>query len=188
MHTTKKLIKVYNENTIDFFVKKSDVAKKFEFTPQHIGNILNGKTKKKYIVYNNTIYNIEYETSDEMVKTSINKCEEKKKEITIKDPNDYFILFLNEKMTNTKDKNDYLKVSEIYNSFRLSNFYLDRDKNIRKKFLAYKDIKKICETNEIIGISFKKKFDRKINDKRIALTNVLVGYTFKNAQKDDTHI
>ncbi|ATZ80067.1 hypothetical protein BMW23_0004 [Bodo saltans virus] len=174
MDFKKNIIKVYNDTTIDFFLKKSDVAKKYNFSSQHIGNILNGKTKKKYIVYNEKILHIKYVNDND-----VDKYKEKNEE-NIKDPYDYFFSFFNKYVTKTENKKDYVTVIDIYNNFRCNYYYLERDKNIKAKFLTYKNIKKICETDKIIGLSFKKKFDRTINDKRIMLTNVLIGYKLNN--------
>jgi hypothetical protein len=197
MYITGKLIKVSNDSKTDFFLKKTDVAKKFGFTPQQIGNILNGKTKKKYIVYDNLIYNIEYEKNDENIKKYIKQkktesiVKDKNTEDTediknmdgkyelMKDPYDYFIKFLNENIIKTNNKNDFLKIIDIYNEFICSSYFLDRDSSIKKKFFTYKNIKTFCQTDKNIGFSFKKKLDRMIDGERFVATNVLIGYDTK---------
>ena len=71
----------YTTLETEFFLKKSDVAKKYNFTSQHIGHILLGKTKKKYIVYDNLVYNIEYEENDKITSSSGYNAQEAQKDI-----------------------------------------------------------------------------------------------------------
>ncbi len=191
MMTIKNIIKVYNEETIDFFVKKSDVAKKYNFTPQHIGNILNGKTKKNHIVFDDKVYHIEYEKDEKILKKykkinnkknidNVDKKDNKKCE-----PFDFFKEYFDKQTIKTDDKHDFIKIKDLYNKFKCSICYLDRDINMRRNILTLKNMKEYFEKDVNTVVAFKKIFDRKVNGVRIKTTNVLMGYKFK---EDDIHV
>jgi hypothetical protein len=55
-----KKIKVTTKEKTEYFYKNIDVAKKFKLSPQRVGQILNGKIRKNYIIYEDEIYNFEY--------------------------------------------------------------------------------------------------------------------------------
>jgi len=57
---SKKYIKVTYDNNEEYYKKKSDIAKKFNSSSQHICNVLNGVSKYNFIIFNETIVKLEY--------------------------------------------------------------------------------------------------------------------------------
>jgi hypothetical protein len=79
----KKCILVRDEtdNTEIYYFKIIDVAKKYNFTPQHISNILRGITKHKFFIYKEKIVHLEYiECKDEQLQILKEKQNEMKKD------------------------------------------------------------------------------------------------------------
>jgi hypothetical protein len=189
----KNIIKVTNKDNIEFFLKKSDIAKKYNYTAQYIGEILNGKTKKNYIIHDNEIYNLEYISDEEIIKKYACKKEKKnmknienndndnnKKQEKKKEPFDYFSDFLNESTNKTNNKEDYIKLTSLYDKFKCSKYFLDNNKSMKEKILTLKNMKEYFENNKETVLSYKKNFDKLVNGERIRAYKVLVGYKFKD--------
>lgn len=188
---SKKIIKITCEENVEFYLKKSDIAKKYNYTPQHIGEILNGKTKKNYIVYNNKIFNLEYITDEDTIqkysknikKENNNDKEQniivKEQNIIVKEPFDYFLKFLNEIADKTDKKEDFIKITSLYENFCHSNYYLTCEKTMRNNIYTLKNMKNYLESTKETVLSFKKTFDKLINGERVRAYKVLVGYKFK---------
>jgi hypothetical protein len=193
---SKKIIKVTCEEKSEFFFKKTDVAKKYNYTAQYIGEILNGKTKKNYIVHDNKVYNFEY-ISDEANMQKYNKNIKKDNEkedknennknehsdveqnIKVKNPTDYFLKFLNEITDKTEKKEDFIKIKSLYEKFRCSDYYLNCGKDIRTNILTLKNMKEYFESNKETVLSFKKNYNKVIDGNKVNAYKVLVGYKFK---------
>lgn len=172
-----KLIEVYNDEKKDYFFKKTEVSKKYGYTPQQIGNILNGKTKKKYIVYDNMLYNIKY-TNYENIKKIPEDNKIKHKIINDENnPDDFFLDFLNEKYKKQDDKTCFVKIKDIYELFILSNYYFNSEKSIREKIFTFRNMVKYFQKN--IQLSYKKIYDKQENNERMRATNILFGYKLR---------
>jgi hypothetical protein len=76
----KKLIRIKSNDIIEYYITKTEVAKKFNYTSQHIGKILNKKIKKNYIVFDDKILYIEYELDENIIKKYIKNDTEKRSE------------------------------------------------------------------------------------------------------------
>lgn len=185
----KKIIKVTNKDNTEFFLKKTDIAKKYNYTAQYIGEILNGKTKKNYIIHDEEIYKLEYISDEETIKKYSGNKKDKKiikevknddnKKENKKEPFDYFSDFLNEATEKTNNNEDYIKLTSLYDKFKCSKYYLDNDKSIKQKILTLKNMKEYFENNKETVLSFKKNFDKLVNGERVRAYKVLVGYKFK---------
>ena len=55
-----KRIKVIYDGVEEIYDTKVEVAKKYNFTPQYIYNILKGLTKHKFFIYNEKLVKLEY--------------------------------------------------------------------------------------------------------------------------------
>ena len=60
-----KKIKITYDNIVEIYKNKTEVAAKFNYSPQHIHNILNGLKKDNFIIYNKKILYIDYATDEE---------------------------------------------------------------------------------------------------------------------------
>lgn len=171
---SKKIIKVSQEENIEFFLKKIDIAKKYNYTAQYIGEILNGKTKKKFIVYNNKIYNLEYVTDNNNISNNLDKPNN-----NVIEPFDYFMKFLNEVSIKTQNKEHFIKITSLYDKFKCSDYYLHCETDIKNNILTLKNMKKYFESNNETVLSFKKFYNKIINGEKINAYKVLVGYKLK---------
>ena len=148
---SKKIIKVTCKENTEFFLKKVDIARKYNYTAQYIGEILNGKTKKNYIVHENNVYSLEYITDKDTIqkyskniKEKINDNsdkENKEQNIQAKEPFDYFLKFLNETTNKTDKKEDFIKITSLYEKFQCCNYYLDCKKDVRRNIYTLKNMK-----------------------------------------------
>jgi hypothetical protein len=190
---SKKIIKVSCDNNTEFFLKKIDIAKKYNYTAQYIGEILNGKTKKNYIVHGNKVYNLEYIIDENTIqkyfknnkkKDKINNDdsvkEEKKQNIKAEEPFDYFFKFLNEITNKTQNKEDFIKITSLYDKFKCSDYYLNCEKDMRRNILTRKNMKNYFESNKETVLSFKKNYNKIIDGEKVNAYKVLIGYKFKD--------
>jgi hypothetical protein len=167
---TKKIIKVTCDDNVTFFLKKTDIAKKYGYTAQFVGEILNGKTKKKYLVHNNKVHILEYVADDDT---------EQNDSLKIKHPTDFFVKFLNETAEKTGDKKDFIKITSLFDKFKESKYYIDNANDMQKYVLSLKKMRYYFETNKEIAPSYKKYFNRLIDGKKVNAYKVLIGYKFK---------
>lgn len=72
-----RAIKVQYDDVEEIYKNKTEVAKKFGYTAQHIHGILKGHKKSDYIVYKEKIIHISYLENDD-IKNDINKKEKRK--------------------------------------------------------------------------------------------------------------
>jgi hypothetical protein len=76
-----KYIVITDKDKKEIFYKIIDVAKKYNFTPQYISNILRGKTKHKFFIYKENLIFLEYfDMNEEEIKKIKEIAIEKKKE------------------------------------------------------------------------------------------------------------
>jgi hypothetical protein len=211
---SKKIIKVTCQEKKEFFFKKTDVAKKYNYTAQYIGEILNGKTKKNYFVHDNKVYNLEYVTDEDNIQkyyknikkekknnedTNTNKKDEDRDKNTnnennknidnknnsneqnekIKNPINYFLKFLNETTDKTEKKEDFVKITLLYEKFQCSDYFLNCGKDVRTNILTLKNMKEYFESNKETVLSFKKNYNKVIDGNKVNAYKVLVGYKFK---------
>jgi phage/plasmid-associated DNA primase len=96
-----------------------------------------------------------------------------------------FLTFLNDDCEKTKKDIDYISISDLYQRFRSSDFYLNSSKEEKKDKLSLKKMKEFFESNKETTLSYRMKFDKMIDGKRIQGNNILVGYKFKNLDNEN---
>ncbi len=95
-----------------------------------------------------------------------------------------FLTFLNEITEKTKIDNDYVLISDVYQKFKSSDYYLNSSKEERRDKLTLKKMKEFFEGNKETIISYRNNIDRIINGNRIRASSLLVGYKFKDNNED----
>ncbi|ATZ80064.1 D5 primase-helicase [Bodo saltans virus] len=96
-----------------------------------------------------------------------------------------FLTFMHEETERTKNENDYVVISELYQKFKGSDYYLNSSKEERREKLTLKKMKEFFETNKETYTSYRHTLDKIIDKKRIQVYSVLNGYKFKNCDEID---
>jgi Megaviricetes DNA primase len=99
-----------------------------------------------------------------------------------------FLNFLNDDCEKTTKETDHISISDLYQRFRSSDYYLNSSKEERRDKLSLKKMKIFFELNKETRLLYKQNFDKIINGKRIQGSNVLVGYKYKYKNEEDEGI
>lgn len=91
----------------------------------------------------------------------------------------HFLTFLNDQYEKTNNNIEYVHISEIYDHFKYSDFYLNSSKEERRDKLSLRKMKSFFENNKETMLCYKEKFDKVINGERIRPCDILVGYKMK---------
>jgi phage/plasmid-associated DNA primase len=90
-----------------------------------------------------------------------------------------FLNFLNDVAEYSGDKKCYLKISDIHNKFKYSDFYINSNSSEKREKLTVGKMKEFFKKNKETSLRYKDMIDMKINDVRHCANSVLIGYSFK---------